>query len=60
MSWGSEYLWKMVKDTAISQLKQSSWTGGPRKLKTVVVFPVPRAGAVLEPDSAVEEIVVCS
>ena len=60
MTWGSEYLWKRVKDTAISQLKESSWAGGPKKLKTIVVFPALRAGAVLEPDSVVEEIVVCS
>jgi len=58
MSWGSEYLWNEVKNMAISQLKESSWAGGPKKLKTVVVFPAPWIGAILEPDSVVEEIIV--
>lgn len=58
MTWGSEYLWNRVKDMAISQLKESSWAGGPKRLKTVVVFPASWAGAVLEPDLVVEEIMV--
>ena len=58
MSWGSEYLWNGVKDIAINQLKESCWAGGPKRLKTVVVFPAPWAGAVLEPGTVVEEIIV--
>lgn len=49
----SEVVWNALKGVAISQL-EGSCTGGPKKLKTVVLW----AGDNLEPKMVEEEITV--